>query len=114
MAGRSECPVRLEPYENRLVAMVESGRWGYAHTAFVRLADRQGVCMLPLGNLARVTKVFVYLNRDARLLVNGCFFNMSAQRAGAWEFMADMNVSILGIADPDGDAIGKYCVFGDR
>lgn len=94
--------------------MVESGRWGYAHTAFVRLADGQPHCPLPLGNLRRITKVFVYLNRDAELLVNGCVFQMKAQRAGAWEFIADMEVRSLGISKPDGDAVGKYCVFGDR
>lgn len=92
--------------------MVESGVWGRAHARVISL-DASGLeTALPLGGLRSVSKVYLYLNADAVLLINGRFLRMQVTRQGFWEFLADAQIHSLAIWTEGICAQGKYCVFG--
>ncbi len=87
--------------------------WGHAYSAniFFAVGDR-GESRLPLGGLTRVCRLYVYLNADATLIINGNRLPMTVTREGYWELVADMAVQSLALQVEGLAASGKYCVFG--
>ena len=108
-------PLADARYANKLTGMVESGVWGHAYWANIFFAPQsRHESLLPLGGIRHVRKLYVYLNADATLIVNGARLPMVVSREGYWEMKADAAVQSLAIEVDHVTASGKYCVFGTK
>lgn len=108
-------PLAEASFATKLTGMVESGVWGHAYWANIFVAEK-GRCVsrLPLGGISVVRKLYVYLNADATLIVNGARLPMVVTREGYWELVADVAVTSLELEVEGTTASGKYCVFGTK
>lgn len=105
----------VQACDRRLTAMVESGIWGHAYADGIFVAQGgPSQSALPLGGLSHVHRLYVYLNSDAVLIINGCPLPMRVTRQGYWELCADMAVKSLALKVEGDAARGKYCVLGTR
>lgn len=113
-SGRYQ-PLAEARYATKLTGMVESGVWGHAYWANIFFAPHsRHESPLPLGGIRHVRKLYVYLNGDATLIINGARLPMVVSREGYWELKADVAVMSLAIEVDNVTASGKYCVFGTK
>lgn len=89
------------------------GSWhGRTRSGEIRLDTSGRQQNLPLGDIHTVETAYIYLNADAKLLVNGQILDMRCTRDGFWEYLACARISSLAVWTDHISAQGKYSVYG--